>query len=159
MDVEIVLNDQDGTAGFDQSLKRGEQFVDVVEVKTRRRLVKDKEFSGSRPGHEGCQLDALRLSAGQRRRGLTEPAVAQANFFEHLEFFVTLGTLEKKLRLANRHLKYFVDVLPLNRISARRFCIECPAFFADQLDIGKNRISTVTVPRLADSAAAARNVE
>src|SRR4051812_2186880 len=39
-DIEIVLDNQDGTARFDEPFKRREQFVDVVEVKARGRLIK-----------------------------------------------------------------------------------------------------------------------
>ena len=46
--VQIMFNDQQRSAGIDQSTKRGQQFVDIVKVQTGRGLVEDVE--GLRPG-------------------------------------------------------------------------------------------------------------
>src|ERR1700754_1453478 len=41
--VQIMFDDEERAAGFDERAEGGEEFVDVVEVETRRRLVEDVE--------------------------------------------------------------------------------------------------------------------
>ena len=78
-DVEVVLDDDDGVALVDQPLQHLEQLADVLEVQTGRRLVEDVDGAAGGPLLQlGGQLDALRLTTGERGRGLAEPDVAEA---------------------------------------------------------------------------------
>ena len=47
--LEIVLDHDDGVAGFDESLKQLHQHRDIVEMQPRRRLVEDKEIAAGGP--------------------------------------------------------------------------------------------------------------
>ena len=77
--VEVVLDDEQRVARFEQLPERGEQLRDVVEVQTGRRLVEDVQqpLAAVRRQMRG-DLDPLRLAARQRRRRLAEPQVARA---------------------------------------------------------------------------------
>ena len=65
-DIHIMLYHHNGVATAYESIKGGEQFLDVVEVESRGWLVED-EHGGARPlvGKEGGQLNALILTAGE----------------------------------------------------------------------------------------------
>ena len=59
---------------------------DVLEVQAGRRLVEDVDRAAGRALLQlGGQLDPLRLAAGQRRRRLAEPDVAEADVDERVE--------------------------------------------------------------------------
>ena len=85
-DVEVVLDDDDRVALVDQALEHSEQLVDVIEMKPRGRLVQHVDRA---PGGSllqlGGQLDALRLTAGERGRRLAEPDVAEPDVHERGE--------------------------------------------------------------------------
>ena len=42
--LEVVLNDQDGMAGFDQALEHHQQHTHVVEVQSGSRFVKEEQY-------------------------------------------------------------------------------------------------------------------
>src|SRR5262245_41868911 len=64
--VEVVLDHEHGVPRVDEPLEHVEQLLDVGEVKTGRRLVKDvQRLPGRNLGELGRQLHALRLTAGQ----------------------------------------------------------------------------------------------
>jgi hypothetical protein len=68
-DIEIVLDDEQRAARFDERAKGGEQLVDVVEVEAGGRLVEDVERPRARAFREmRGELDALRFAARKRRR-------------------------------------------------------------------------------------------
>src|SRR2546427_4193690 len=85
-DVEVVLDDQQRVARFEQLLECRQQLRDVVEVQSGRRLVEDVEQPLAAVRRQVRRdLDPLRLSARQRRRRLTEPQIAEADLVEHLK--------------------------------------------------------------------------
>ena len=62
----------------------------------------------------GGQLDPLRLAAGQRRGGLAQPDVAQADVDQRAQVAVDAGDrLEELRRLLDRHVQHFGDGLAL----------------------------------------------
>ena len=110
-DVEIVLDDEQRVAGFEQLLERRQQLRDVVEVQARRRLVEDVEqpLAAVRRKVRG-DLDPLRLSARQRRRRLAEAQVAEADLVEHLEPAQHFRRpAEERQRLADGQVEHLVD--------------------------------------------------
>ena len=82
-DVEVVLDDDDRVALVDQALEDVEQLADVLEVQAGRRLVEDVDgAAGGSLLQLGRELDALGLTAGEGRRRLAEPDVAEADLVE-----------------------------------------------------------------------------
>ena len=102
--VEVVLDDDDRVAEIDQPVQHVEQLADVVEVQAGRRLVEEVErLAGVGPGQLGGQLDALGLAAGERRRGLAERQVVEADVVQRLQDVANLGDVAEQLqRLARR---------------------------------------------------------
>ena len=86
-DVEIVFDDQKRCTGFEKFAERGEQFGDVVEMQAGGRLVENVEdaliFCASKVRGE---LQALSFAAGERRGGLAEAQIAEADFVQDAEF-------------------------------------------------------------------------
>ena len=84
------------------------------------RLVEDVEgVAGRHLGQLGGQLDALRLAARERGRGLAELDVVEADVVEGLQAAVDLGDVGEELdRLLDRHLEHVGDRLPLKRTSS-----------------------------------------
>lgn len=66
-DVEIVLDDEDGVALLDEAVENGDEFCNVVGVKSGGGFVKDIDgFAGGTTREFGCEFDALRLAAAER---------------------------------------------------------------------------------------------
>src|SRR5205085_6387623 len=79
-DVEVVLDDEHGIARIDEPRENAEQQLDVGEMKPGRRLVEDVERTARRAPRElASELDALRLPAGQRGRGLSETEITETH--------------------------------------------------------------------------------
>ena len=112
-DVEVVLDDDDGVAGVDETVEDAKQGVGVLEREAGRRLVEDVErAAGGATRQLGGQLDALRLAAGERRRGLAEPDVAEADGLERLQLRSHLREgAEEVERLVDGHVQHVGDVL------------------------------------------------
>ena len=109
--VEVVLDDEQRVAGFEQLPERGQQLRDVVEVQAGRRLVEDVQqpLAAVRRQVRG-DLDPLRLAARQRRRRLAEPQVAEADLVEHLQPAQHLRrAAEEGQRLADREVEHLVN--------------------------------------------------
>ena len=84
--VEVVLDHDHRVAAVDQPVQHLEQQAHVLEVQAGRRLVEDVERAPGVPlGQLGGELHALRLAAGQRRRGLAEVDVAEPDVVQRLE--------------------------------------------------------------------------
>ena len=82
-DIEVVLDDDDRVALVDQAGQHRDQLADVLEVQTGGRLVQDVDrAAGGALLQLAGELHALRLAAGQGRRGLAEPDVAEADVVE-----------------------------------------------------------------------------
>ena len=92
-DVEIVLDDEEGTAAFDEFVEGGEELGDVVEVQAGGGLVEDVEgaaagfggglvsaaaSNGTSGGEVRGELDALGFASGERSCGLPKADVAEA---------------------------------------------------------------------------------
>ena len=78
--VEVVLDDDHGVAEIDQPVEHVEQLHEIVEVEAGRRLVQQVErLARVGPRQLGGELDALRLTARERRRRLAELHVVEAD--------------------------------------------------------------------------------
>ena len=85
-DALVVLDDDHGVAGVDETLQLGHQFVDVGGMKARRRLVEDVERAAALLLLQlGGELDPLRLAARELGRGLAEAEVAEPDVAQHGE--------------------------------------------------------------------------
>ena len=79
IDVEVVLDRDDGVAPFDQAVEGGEQQRDVGRVEAGGRLVEQVErAAGAGPRQLGRELHPLRLAAGEHGRRMAERQVAEA---------------------------------------------------------------------------------
>ena len=113
-DVEVVLDDEQRVPRLEQLAERRQQLRDVVEVQPGRRLVEDVEQAVAAVGRQVRRdLDALRLAARERGRGLAQAQVSEADLVEHLQAAQHLGRgAEEGERLAHRHVEHLVDVPP-----------------------------------------------
>src|SRR2546421_6265795 len=81
--VEVVLDDEERAARLDERAEGREQFVDVVEVEARCRLVEDVERARAGALREiRGELDALCLAARQGSCRLSEAQVAKSYVVE-----------------------------------------------------------------------------
>ena len=113
--VEVVLDDDHRVALVDQRSEQQEQLLGVGEVQAGGRLVEDVDGS---PGGSllqlGRELHALRLAAGQGRRRLPEPHVAEADVDQRLQVPVDRpDVLEELGRLLDRGVQHVGDGLAL----------------------------------------------
>ena len=82
----MVLDHQYRIAGVNEALEHVEQALDVGEVQAGGRLVENIErLAGRSPTQLGGELDPLRLTAGERRRGLAEANVAHPHVAQGFE--------------------------------------------------------------------------
>src|SRR5690349_22506439 len=162
-DFEIVFDDQQRSATFEQFAKRAEQLGDVVEVQSCRGLVenvKDPRNVGLREVRG--ELQALRFAAGKGGGGLAEPQIAETDFVENAQFRNDLGhTHEKSQRLTHRQLQHFVNVFSaITNFKHAALEPRAAALFANQLDVGeKLHLYGDRAVALAGLAAPAGNVE
>ena len=77
-DVEVVLDHDHRRAACQKRLEHAEQHPHVERMQPDGRLVEHKHGIVLRPSDLACQLEALRLAAGQPRRFLAERARAAA---------------------------------------------------------------------------------
>src|SRR2546423_5208712 len=92
----------------EEPLKGLEQLLDVGEVQAGRRLVEDVQRLSRRDLAElGGELDALRLTAGERRRRLAELDVVEPDVVKCLQTPPDLRDLGEELkRLLERHAEH-----------------------------------------------------
>ena len=82
--------------------EHAEQLADVLEVQAGGRLVEHVDRpAGGAALQLGGELDALRLAAGQRRRGLAEPDVAEADVVERLQVAADRRDRPRRTRAAS----------------------------------------------------------
>ena len=111
--VEVVLDDDDRVARFDELVEHVEELRDVVEVQARRRLVEDVErAAGGALGQLARELDALGLAARERRRRLAEMDVVEADASSSCSWPRSWDGREELERLAT--------------VSSRTSAMECP---------------------------------
>ena len=117
--LEIVLDHDNGIALLDQFVQHLEQFRDVVEMQSGRRLVQDVQGSAGGALRQLLgELDALRLAARERGGLLADMDVVEADAVQKLEYAAhPRHRLEEAQRLLDRHVEHVGDRLPLNRTS------------------------------------------
>src|SRR5260221_2910614 len=139
-DIEVVLDDQHRIAQRDQALQHIQQFADVVKVQAGCRLVKDvKRAAGLPLGKFARQLDGLRFAAGQRRCGLAQLHVAEADFNNGRELLLNLRNIFQQLQRVHRlHIQNVADRVALEA-HRQRFGIVAPpaADFAHHVNVGQ----------------------
>src|SRR6476620_5169471 len=113
--VEVVLDDDDRIAFVDKAVENGEQLADVLEMQAGGRLVEDVDGAAGGPLLQlAGQLDALRLTAGQRRRRLPQPHIAQPDVDQRLQVPVDRGDrLEELGRVLDGHVEHLGDAIAL----------------------------------------------
>ena len=86
-DVEIVFDDDDRVTRIDKLVQDLDQAVDIRDVQAGGRLIEDIDsLPGVAAGQFIGQLDALRFAAGQRRGGLAQLDITEADFLQSLQF-------------------------------------------------------------------------
>ena len=110
-----MLDHDHRVALIDQPVQHGEELLDVVEVQAGRGLVEQVDRAAGGPPRQLLgELDALRLTTRQRRRGLPQPDVAQADVVEGLQLGPDLRhRVEELERLVHRHVQHLGDVATL----------------------------------------------
>ena len=179
MDVEVVLDDEQGAAAVDELAEGGEQLGDVVKVEAGGGLVEDVEGAaggalrlggrvadagrvGAGCGEVGRELDALGFATGERRRGLAEAHVGEPDLIEHVELVDDAGMAgEVDQGLFDGHVQNVVDVaVAVLNLEDGGLVTSAAALFAGQLDVGEElHLDGDGAIALADVAAAAGNVE
>ena len=151
--VPIMFHQQQRVTQIAQSRQRLHQALRVARVEADRRLVEHVQHAGEPAANLAGQPDALRLAAGERRRGTMQREVVQAhvdqelqpvaNLLEHFagDFSVALVELQvakERRALIQRHLTHRDDALARQRgRRTRRFGAACAT--ADQPDGGRFR--------------------
>ena len=163
-DVEVVLDDHDASCPASTSrCSTCEQALDVGEVQAGRRLVEDVERPARRDLRElGRELDALRLAARQRRRGLPEADVAEADVVERLQPAADLrDVLEELDGLLDRHVEHVGDRLALEADLERLAVVALAvALLARDVDVRQEvHLDLDLAVAAADLAAPALDVE
>src|SRR3954463_15211758 len=97
-------------------------------MKAGRRLVEDVERAAGRNLAElSCELHTLSLTAGQRRRGLTERHVVEPDVVQRLQPAADLRDLREELeRLLDRHLEHVGNRLSLEAHLERLAVVALP---------------------------------
>ena len=80
--VEVVVDDDDGGPGVQQPVENADERAHVKRVQPGRRLVEHVEHTALAAAQSRGDAQPLRLAAGQRRRGLAEPQVPQADLVD-----------------------------------------------------------------------------
>ena len=84
--IEIVLNDQDGTAPLHKPLQHFQKTANIIEVETGCRLIQYIErFSGIPLGKIGGQFDPLRLPTGKGCCRLSQTDISQPHVKKGLQ--------------------------------------------------------------------------
>ena len=112
--VEVVLDEQHRVAGVHQVAEDTQQLVDVVQVQPGGRLVEDVELAAAAPRAErqlARDLDALRLAAGERGRGLAQAQIAEPHLLQVPERLAQAVLLQEEAdRLVHGQLQHVADV-------------------------------------------------
>ena len=110
-----MLDDDDRVACVHQLLQNIHKPVDICDMQTGGRLIENIDgLAGRAFGQLGSQLGALRLTAGQRRGGLTQLHIAETDLAHSLQSACNLGHVGEELtRFIHRHIQHFIDVLAL----------------------------------------------
>jgi hypothetical protein len=177
-DVQVVLDDEEGAAAFDEFAEGCEEFGYVVEVEAGGGLVEDVEGAaaglgcgfvggaavgdGSRGGEVGGEFDALGFAARERGGGLSETDVAEADLVEDVKLVDDLWVAgEVDECLLDGHVEDVVDVLAFVADVEDGGFVACSVtFFAGEFDVGEElHLDGDGAVAFADVAAAAGDVE
>src|SRR4029077_13471011 len=179
-----MFYDEDRSTGVDELAESGEKLANVVKVEAGGGLVEDIEralasaglfallFFFRRGGIKALrasgrdkmrgQLHALGFAAAERGGGLSQPQVAQAQFFQHAQLVSDLGMPGEKLqRLTHSEVQDLMNMFSLvAHVKDCRFIACAFAIFAKKLDVGEklhfDRHCPIPLARLA---ATARNIK
>src|SRR4051794_17002216 len=161
--IEVVLDHDDAVAGVDEATEHVEQALNVGEVQAGGRLVEDVEgVAGGDLGELGRQLHPLRLAAGERRRGLAEADVVEADIVQGAQAAGDLRhVLEELDRLLDRHLQHVADVLALEANLERLAVVALAvALLTGDVDVGQEvHLDLDLAVAAADLTAPALDVE
>ena len=110
-----MLDNDHRVARLDQLLQHIHQPVNIRNVQAGGRLIEDIDgLAGRAFGQLGSQLGALRLTAGQRRGGLTQLNIAETDLAHGFQPPRDLRHVGEELtRLIHRHIQHFVDIFAL----------------------------------------------
>ena len=90
-DVGIVLDDENGVSQVAQAVQDLDQPVGVAAVQADGRLVEHVERADQTRAERGCQLDALRFAAGERRGEAIEREVFEADVVQEAQALLNFG--------------------------------------------------------------------
>ena len=116
-DVVVVLDDDDGVTTLDKAVESGKEFLDIVEMKSRGRLVEDEKHGSLSLALDeiGRQFDALAFATGERAGGLAKHEITETDILQGLQPGVDgagLITVKEFESLVDSHIKYLTDVFP-----------------------------------------------
>jgi hypothetical protein len=77
-----MVDDDDGGSGIEQPVEDADERANVERVQSRRGLVEDVEHAALAAAQARRDPQPLGLAAGQGRRGLAQPQVAQAHLVD-----------------------------------------------------------------------------
>ena len=114
-DLQIVLDHHHRVALLHQRVQHFQQLADILEMQAGRRLIEDvQRAAGGTPGKFLRQLDALGLTARQRRGLLAEMDVAEPHITQHHQLLADRGDGGEELHtLIDRHVQHIGDGLAL----------------------------------------------
>src|ERR1051325_5304759 len=125
-DIEMMFDHKDRVARLDQALETIEQALNVSQVQTRRRFVKNVEIVAA-PAHLAKfsrELDALRLATGENRGGVAEFKITEAKLVEDFELSHDRPLIfEEADAFLDREFQHLGDVAPLPGDLQRLFAI------------------------------------
>src|SRR3989338_8213626 len=112
-DVEIVFDDDDCIPLLDELLQNIDEFFNVIVVQADRRLIQKVDgLRGQRSVELRGDLYTLCLTAGERRRALSQLKVSEPDVVQRTEPVGDGGNvLKKSERLLDRHGEYVVNIL------------------------------------------------
>jgi len=139
-DLQVVLDDDHGVAQLHQSVQEAQQFADVIEMETRRRLVQQIESASRRAlAKLASQLDTLRLTSRQGGGGLPQVDIPQPHLIERRENSFDRWDIAKRLpRLLDRQIENIGDIQPFVPHGQSLAIVPAPtAHLAGDIDIGQ----------------------
>ena len=139
-DFEVVLDNDDGVAAFDEAMQHVEELLNICKVQACCRLIQDVErAAGGSAAQLLGQLHALGLAAGKGGGRLAQSHIVHAHIPQGLQHMEDLGLVSEVFDgPADFHFKYLGYVLALI-LDLQGFAIEAFTFanFAFDPDIGQ----------------------
>ena len=112
-DIQVVLNDKNGVARINKTLKNNNKLSDILKMKASCWLVQNiKSFTSLLTVKLFCKLNALRLATRKRSCRLAKVNVAKTYIVESLQLVLNTRNICKECKcLVNRHVKHVGDRL------------------------------------------------